>query len=114
MIMFLGYAYNSGTFDSDSGGKINWSNFLIRGVSNEGLQSGEVGLVPFEQKFKGSILCSHFNLHTDDEVKAALNGMLGSRIQWSFGIVKGKVEATGFTALSSPGDTESELKKSLK
>ncbi len=84
MIMFLGYAYNSGTFDSDSGGKINWSNFLIRGVSNEGLQFGEVAK---ELKMSKSTIASYETGRTqpDIEMLGILADFYNVSVDWLLG-----------------------------
>ena len=106
MTILVGFQAQFGTFTSDTTGElVNWSNRLIRCVSDESLENDEFGLKIVEQKLKKSQVCKSLGISEDsseDVVNKALCSILNAEISFTLGIVKKEYEIVGFTILNLP------------
>lgn len=99
MVRFVGFQSQYGQFKTDTGELVDWSNRLLRCVSDENLEKGEYGLKIVEQKLKKTQVCKSLGLseNTSEEVvDEELQDCLNCAITFSLGLVKGKFEVTGF------------------
>lgn len=99
MIRLIGFQSQYGQFKSDSGELVDWSNRLLRCVSDEDLEKGEYGLKISEQKLKKAQVCKSLCLSenlSEDAVDEELNEWLNCEITFTLGLVKGKFEVNGF------------------
>lgn len=106
MTRLVGFQAQSGKFTSDTTGElVDWSNRLIRCVSDESLEKGEFGLKIVEQKLKKAQVCKSLGISEDsseDEVNKSLCSVLNAEITFTLGIVKKEYEIVGFTILNLP------------
>lgn len=99
MIRLIGFQSQYGQFKSDSGELVDWSNRLLRCVSDENLEKGEYGLKISEQKLKKAQVCKSLGLSenlSEDLVDEELKKCLNCELSFSIGLVKGKFEVNGF------------------
>lgn len=105
MIKLIGFQAQSGSFTSETTGEvINWSNRLLRCVSDENIEKGEFGLKVVEQKLKTVHVCNSLGISitsTEDEVNTALKRVLNSDIVMTMGLVRGKFDINGFKVVKS-------------
>lgn len=106
MIRFIGFEAQYGDFTSkDTGEVINWSNRLLRCVTDENLNANERGLKIVEQKLKTTLVVSSLSLKPDSSEEAVnreLEKFLNRYIKFDIGLVRGKYEIIGFTVLPEP------------
>ncbi|MDE7120822.1 MAG: hypothetical protein K2O42_01515 [Oscillospiraceae bacterium] len=102
MIRLVGFQSQCGQFKSDSGELVDWSNRILRCVSDEDLVKGEYGLKVVEQKLKKVQVCNSLGLSetlSEIDVDRELLKFLNSEISMVIGLTKGKFEVTGFKVL---------------
>lgn len=106
MVRLIGFESQSGQFTSESTGEvINWSNRLLRCVTDEGLGKRERGLKIFEQKLKTDFVVDSLGINlnsSEDTIDNALAHLLNTCIVFKTGIVKGKLEVNGFQVIQEP------------
>ena len=106
MIRLIGFEAQHGNFtSSDTGEVINWSNRLLRCVTDENLNDNERGLKIVEQKLKTAYVISSLSLKPDSSEEAVnreLEKALNHKIMFNIGLVKGKYEIIGFTVVPEP------------
>ncbi len=92
MIRIIGFEAQSGDFVSkESGEVIDWSNRLLRCVTDENLGDREFGLKIIEQKLKTSYVIKSLGLNpncSEQMVDNALKNILNRCITWNLGVVK--------------------------
>ncbi len=119
MIKLIGFESQSGNFTAENTGEvINWSNRLLRCVTDENLGQRERGLKIFEQKLKTDFVVSSLGINpssSEDMIDNALAELIDKNISFTTGIVKGKLEVNGFVVLNTPvpsntGSTKSGFK----
>lgn len=99
MVRLVGFQTQYGQFKSDSGELVDWSNRLLRCVSDEDIEKGEYGLKIVEQKLKKLQVCKSLGLSensSEDAVDQELKKLLNAEIAFTLGLVKGKFEVIGF------------------
>ena len=106
MVRLIGFESQSGQFTSESTGEvINWSNRLLRCVTDESLGQRERGLKIFEQKLKTDFVVESLGINpnaSEDMIDNALANLLNTFIVFKTGIVKGKLEVNGFQVIQEP------------
>lgn len=106
MVRLIGFESQSGRFTSESTGEvINWSNRLLRCVTDENLGKRELGLKIFEQKLKTDFVVESLGINpnaSEDMIDNALANLLNTCIVFKTGIVKGKLEVNGFQVIQEP------------
>lgn len=99
MTRLVGFQSQHGQFKSDTGEVIDWSNRLIRCVSDDNIEKGEYGLKIVEQKLKKAQVCKSLGISensSEQEVDEALCHILNSEVSMTMGLSKGKFEVNGF------------------
>ena len=102
MIRLVGFQSQCGQLKTESGDVVDWSNRILRCVSDESLVKGEYGLKVVEQKLKKAQVCNSLGLpesSTEIDVDRELLECLNSEISMVIGLTKGKFEVTGFEVL---------------
>lgn len=106
MVRLIGFESQSGTFTAEATGEvINWSNRLLRCVTDESLGKRERGLKIFEQKLKTDFVIESLGINpnsSEDMIDNALANLLNKCIVFKTGIVKGKLEVNGFQVVQEP------------
>lgn len=99
MTTLVGFQTQYGQFKNDSGENVDWSNRLLRCVSDANLEKGEYGLKIVEQKLKKSQVCQSLGISenaSEDAVDEELKKVIDCEISMKIGLVKGKFEIVGF------------------
>ncbi len=103
MIKLIGFQSQHGQFTSDTTGEvIDWSNRLLRCISDENIEEGEFGLKIVEQKLKKVYVCRSLGISeksSETVVDEALCRILNSEISMTMGLSKGKFEVNGFKVI---------------
>lgn len=110
MIRLIGFESQNGDFVSkDTGEVIEWSNRLLRCVTDENLGDREYGLKIIQQKLKTTSVIKSLGLNENSSelaVDNALKSILNRCILWKIGIVKDnskeKYDIVGFVLEPTP------------
>lgn len=110
MIRLIGFESQNGDFVSkDTGEVIEWSNRLLRCVTDENLGDREYGLKIIQQKLKTISVIKSLGLNENSSelaVDNALKSILNRCILWKIGIVKDnskeKYDIVGFALEPTP------------
>lgn len=100
MIKLVGFNAASGQITSETTGQvIDWSNRILRCVTDEDLAEGDFGFAVFEQKLKKSEVCKSLGLNanaSDYTVNETLCKFLNAQIEFTMGRVGKELKVNGF------------------
>ena len=98
MTKLIGYMISFGTFTPQgSDEQVEYSNRVLRCITDEGADAENIGLSSFEKKLKTSVIADCLKCpDTEKDVNAALNQLLNKPITFKFAARSGKYDVVGF------------------
>lgn len=98
--ILIGYESSSGSFpNKDTGEVINFSNRLLKCITDTGADATHIGFDFFEEKVKMTDLARYLGVKSDDDsVDNTLKSLIHKPVEFSYAPRKGALAVVGFTA----------------
>lgn len=96
MTKLIGYLISCGTFTTKDGSEINYSNRVLRCITDTASDENNIGLAAFEVKLKSSMIADCLKCpDTNVDVNAALNQLLNKPVRFVYAPVNGALTVSG-------------------
>lgn len=104
MNKLIGYLISCGTFTTKSGEEIDYSNRVLRLITDSGANSENIGAAGYEVKIKASVIAQCLKCaENDNAVNQALNSLINKEVRFEYAPVNGVLAVCGFYPAGKEG-----------